>query len=70
MKINETCMACGMCLEICPVNAISIKSSHGYAQCYIDKRVCINCGIYINMKSEWIKVTDTTGGHMRKLLWK
>lgn len=45
MKINDTCMACGMCLEICPVNAISIKSSHGYAQCYIDKRVCINCGI-------------------------
>lgn len=43
MQITDDCMGCGGCLEVCPVEAIAIKSSHGYAQCFIDKRVCINC---------------------------
>ena len=49
MKITDECMGCGQCLEACPFNAIDIKSSHGYAQCYIDERLCKNCEACLNL---------------------
>jgi len=48
MNINSDCMACGMCLEICPVGAIGIKSSSGHAQSYIDQEKCVNCKKCLN----------------------
>jgi ferredoxin len=37
---SEDCVACGVCIEECPVGAISIDG--GFA--VIDERTCIRCG--------------------------
>lgn len=42
--ITDDCISCGMCLEECPLEAIQLKSTSGYAKAFIDKRVCVNCG--------------------------
>ncbi len=39
-KINDNCILCGACAEICPVNAIS----EGENQYVIDAETCISCG--------------------------
>jgi len=38
--VEKKCTACGCCLEICPVKAISFKNK----QAFIDKNICIGCG--------------------------
>lgn len=38
--INEDCIACGACVDICPVTAIRA----GQPIYIIDKDVCIDCG--------------------------
>ncbi len=39
-KINDSCISCGACADICPVQAIS----EGETQYVIDKDTCISCG--------------------------
>ena len=39
-KINDDCVSCGNCGEICPVNAIIEGDSHFE----IDPEICIDCG--------------------------
>lgn len=49
ITITDDCMGCGMCLEACPVEAIRVKSSKGYAVSYIDKRVCVECKMCLDV---------------------
>lgn len=46
MKINEQdCMACLMCVEVCPCEAIQVREGAGsYKGVYIDEALCSNCG--------------------------
>ena len=37
---NDKCIGCGTCVDICPVQAISMVD--GVA--HIDKEICISCG--------------------------
>lgn len=39
---QDRCVACGVCVKVCPKNAISI-----YKGCYavVDEEQCIGCGI-------------------------
>lgn len=38
--IDETCASCGICLEVCPLQAIYRGPEH----CEIDANVCCDCG--------------------------
>ncbi len=38
-KIGEDCIACGACVDTCPVGAISMED-----KAVIDADVCISCG--------------------------
>jgi len=37
---KKKCIGCGICTDICPVNAISIRNG----KALIDKTMCIHCG--------------------------
>lgn len=40
------CTGCGMCSNLCPKNAITMKKGeHGFTYPYIDGDKCINCGL-------------------------
>ena len=41
---NNRCYGCGACIDICPVNAISMKENEeGFIMPFINKEKCINC---------------------------
>ena len=41
----KDCCGCGVCHEICPKNAISMKTDeYGYVYASIDNDTCIDCG--------------------------
>lgn len=43
---NKPCCGCGVCKNVCPVNAISInKNEKGFFVAKVDKELCISCGI-------------------------
>lgn len=42
---KETCTACGMCVEVCPVDAISKIEYNGGEVYTIDPELCTNCGL-------------------------
>ena len=39
--IDEICVSCGLCIEVCPVNAISFNTIR---KAFIDQAKCIGCG--------------------------
>lgn len=44
VKIDkDTCIGCGACVDVCPVNALSMED--GKAVC--DESACIDCGACI-----------------------
>jgi len=43
-KVNEECMSCGQCAEVCPNNCISIlKDGAGYGVYVKDTKSCSHC---------------------------
>lgn len=45
MKINPTeCIGCGQCFDECPVSAIKMIKTSGYARAEIIEEMCIDCG--------------------------
>ena len=45
MKITSSeCLGCGQCFEECPVDAIKMIQTLGYARAEIDAEKCIDCG--------------------------
>ena len=44
---NNTCVGCGKCAKICPVNAIEMKEENGAKKAYITPEKCIGCGVCV-----------------------
>ena len=45
----EDCCGCGLCVALCPVNAIIMKADKfGFVYPLISKDKCIHCGVCIN----------------------
>lgn len=42
---KETCTACGLCVEVCPVDAITKVEYDGGEVYTIDPELCTNCGL-------------------------
>ena len=50
LKSDSNCTGCGVCVSVCPVDAISmVKTAIGYNIPNIDKNKCIKCNKCINM---------------------
>ena len=43
-KISEECIACGVCVDVCPVEAIS----EGDPYYIIDPELCTDCGACVD----------------------
>lgn len=41
----EECLACGNCVEACPINAIKMVDNDGEDKPQIDKEFCLGCGV-------------------------
>jgi ferredoxin len=45
VEINkEKCTGCGNCVDVCPVEALSIKNE----KAFVDNDECIDCGACVN----------------------
>ena len=38
---NQSCVGCGACVEICPVDALTLEDDHAK----VDQQWCIGCGV-------------------------
>lgn len=46
VKINQNlCAKCGICVDVCPVNALSLTNSH----VQVDEKLCTNCGSCVDV---------------------
>lgn len=43
--VSRYCNNCRNCINVCPVNAITIKNYKKFQKAYIDKKKCINCNL-------------------------
>lgn len=41
MRVNENCMGCGVCAEVCALEAISIIDGRAM----INQELCVECGM-------------------------
>lgn len=41
MHVNENCLGCGVCAEVCALEAITIVDSRAT----IDQELCVGCGL-------------------------
>ncbi len=65
-NFDKYCCGCSACFNICPVNAIIMKTNReGFLMPDIDKSLCINCGMcdkacpYLNCKKDKIDLIDS-----------
>lgn len=47
--MSRLCVGCGLCLGICPVNAINLKTGKGVVTVNFDYSKCTNCGACIKV---------------------
>jgi len=47
VNIPEKCLACGLCIKKCPVDAISIEEKNGGKYAKVNSSQCIGCGICV-----------------------
>ena len=71
MKNNITqfdkCANCGMCLNICPQNAIYIKTDEYFYKYKVDDFKCVNCGMWVKKcplhnKTTFLNIKGAYGG--------
>ena len=44
---NDSCIRCGKCVKICPVDAISITKENDNSNVKIDENRCLGCGVCV-----------------------
>ncbi len=61
LDVDFNCSGCGLCKNICPVEAISYKENDkGFLSPVIDKSKCINCGKCVRSCSQLINLQKLT----------
>ena len=53
---KDLCVGCGLCIENCPQEAVSVQSG----KAWIDRTRCNNCGICLNICSQGAIVEFTS----------
>ncbi len=46
--IEEKCSGCGICVPLCPYNAISLVEVNGKKRAYINPALCMGCGVCVS----------------------
>ncbi|WP_041139157.1 4Fe-4S binding protein [Beduini massiliensis] len=44
--VGKRCVACGVCMNVCPKHAIKVENG---IKAVVDKSLCIGCGICVKM---------------------
>ncbi|MGX4599723.1 4Fe-4S dicluster domain-containing protein [Faecalimicrobium sp. JNUCC 81] len=44
---NESCVSCGKCIKVCPVDAISIAKDNDKIYIKVDENRCLGCGVCV-----------------------
>lgn len=45
--ITDSCIGCGKCAKVCPVDAISIKNENNRKVAFVDESICLGCGVCV-----------------------
>ncbi|WP_353654859.1 4Fe-4S dicluster-binding protein [Clostridium sp. CCUG 7971] len=44
---NESCVSCGKCIKVCPIDAISIAKDNDKTYIKVDENRCLGCGVCV-----------------------
>lgn len=44
---EDTCVGCGVCEKVCPIDVISMKEVDGRKKASIDENLCLGCGVCV-----------------------